>query len=59
MILTFIKKKVCEDLYSGGSESCDLYYTFIQFIEAIAEKLGPSILGSPLYKFFFRPKVHE
>ncbi|CAK8563453.1 unnamed protein product [Lathyrus sativus] len=50
MLLTFVKK-VCEDLYSDGSENYDLYYTSIQFIEAITKELGPSILGSPLYKF--------
>ncbi|XP_058759975.1 uncharacterized protein LOC131633276 [Vicia villosa] len=49
-LLTFVKK-VCEDLCSEGSENYDLYYTSIQFIEAITKELGPSILGSPLYKF--------
>ncbi|KAL5065157.1 hypothetical protein RYX36_026894 [Vicia faba] len=49
-LLTFVKK-VCEDLSSDGSENYDLYYTSIQFIEAITKELGLSILGSPLYKF--------
>lgn len=49
-LLTFMKK-VCEDLYSEGSENYDLYCTSIQFIDAITKTLGPSILGSPLYKF--------
>ncbi|KAF7806429.1 Telomere-associated protein RIF1 [Senna tora] len=49
-LLSFMKK-VCEDLYSDSSENCDLYYISIQFVDAISKELGPSILGSPLYKF--------
>ncbi|RDX89609.1 Telomere-associated protein RIF1, partial [Mucuna pruriens] len=49
-LLTFIKK-VCEDLCSDVGENYDVYCTSIQFIDAITKELGPSILGSPLYKF--------
>ncbi|KAK7330065.1 hypothetical protein VNO77_24250 [Canavalia gladiata] len=49
-LLAFIKK-VCEDLYSDVAENSDVYCTCIQFIDAITKELGPSILGSPLYKF--------
>ncbi|XP_061350669.1 uncharacterized protein LOC133295827 [Gastrolobium bilobum] len=49
-LLTFMKK-VCEDLYSDGCGNYDVYYTSIQFIDTITRELGPSILGSPLYKF--------
>lgn len=49
-LLTFVKK-VCEDLYSDGSENYDVYYTSLRFIDAITKELGSSILGSPLYKF--------
>lgn len=49
-LLTFMKK-VCEDLYSDGSENYDVYYTSLKFIDAITKELGFSILGSPLYKF--------
>ncbi|XP_027368788.1 uncharacterized protein LOC113874773 [Abrus precatorius] len=49
-LLTFVKK-VCEDLYSDVCENAEVYCTSIQFIDAITKELGPSILGSPLYKF--------
>nr|KYP44984.1 hypothetical protein KK1_033505 [Cajanus cajan] len=49
-LLTFIKK-VSEDLCSDVGENYDVYSTSIQFIDAITKELGPSILGSPLYKF--------
>ncbi|KAK7292045.1 hypothetical protein RIF29_07677 [Crotalaria pallida] len=48
-LLTFMKK-ICEDLYSEGSENYDLCCTSIQYIDAMTKNLGPSILGSPLYK---------
>lgn len=49
-LLTFMKK-VCQDLFSDCRENCDLYYISIHFVDAVAKELGPSILGSPLYKF--------
>ncbi|KAF1887311.1 hypothetical protein Lal_00040912 [Lupinus albus] len=48
-LLTFMRK-VCQDLYSEGRENYDLYCTSIHFIEAMTKNLGPSMLGSPLYK---------
>lgn len=49
-LLTFMKK-ICDDLNSDGGENYDVCYASIQFIDAITKELGPSILGSPLYKF--------
>ncbi|XP_028790462.1 uncharacterized protein LOC114746403 [Neltuma alba] len=51
-LLTFMNK-TCEDLFSNSSENSDLCYMFIQFVDATTKELGPSILGSPLYKFAF------
>lgn len=49
-LLAFMRK-VCEDLYSDSCKNYGLYYMPIQFVDAITKELGPSILGSPLYKF--------
>ncbi|KAJ1378943.1 Telomere-associated protein Rif1, N-terminal [Sesbania bispinosa] len=49
-LLTFMKK-LCEDLPSDDNENYDVCCISIQFIGAITKELGPSILGSPLYKF--------
>ncbi|KAK7264887.1 hypothetical protein RJT34_32500 [Clitoria ternatea] len=49
-LLTFIRR-VCEDLCSEVSENYNVYCTSVQFIDAITKELGPSLLGSPLYKF--------
>ncbi|CAK7345384.1 unnamed protein product [Dovyalis caffra] len=49
IILRFIKK-TCEGVNSEGSESNELHYTSLQFLEAVAQELEPSMLGSPLYK---------
>ncbi|XP_068464380.1 uncharacterized protein [Phaseolus vulgaris] len=56
--ITFIKK-VCEDLCSDVGENSDVYCTSIQFIDAITKELGPSILGSPLYKISLDLKYIE
>ncbi|KAG4930128.1 Telomere-associated protein RIF1 [Glycine soja] len=57
-LLKFIKK-VCEDLCSDVDENYDVYCTSIQFIDATTKELGPSILGSPLYKFSLDLKYIE
>lgn len=57
-LLTFIKK-VCEDLFLEVGENYDVYCTSMQFIDAITKELGPSILGSPLYKFSLDLKYIE
>ncbi|KAK0571170.1 hypothetical protein LWI29_012067 [Acer saccharum] len=46
-ILRFVKK-ICEDLYSEGSN--DMHHASLLFVEVVTEELEPSILGSPLYK---------
>ncbi|KAI4344179.1 hypothetical protein L6164_011435 [Bauhinia variegata] len=49
--LLMFMKRVCEDLYLGGCENDDPCCIAIQFIDAITRELGPSVLGSPLYRF--------
>ncbi|KAF9662865.1 hypothetical protein SADUNF_Sadunf18G0098700 [Salix dunnii] len=43
-------KKICEDVTSEGGRSSELHHTSLQFLEAVAQDLEPSILRSPLYK---------
>ncbi|KAH1217072.1 hypothetical protein GmHk_13G037806 [Glycine max] len=50
---------VCEDLFLEVGENYDVYCTSMQFIDAITKELGPSILGSPLYKFSLDLKYIE
>ncbi|QCD80619.1 telomere-associated protein RIF1 [Vigna unguiculata] len=57
-LITFIKK-VCEDSCSDVGENYDIYCTSVQFVDAITKELGPSILGSPLYKISLDLKYFE
>ncbi|KOM32998.1 hypothetical protein LR48_Vigan01g255400 [Vigna angularis] len=57
-LITFIKK-VCEDLCSDVGENYDVYCISVQFIDAITKELGPSILGSPLYRISIDLKYIE
>ncbi|KAJ6435801.1 hypothetical protein OIU84_000929 [Salix udensis] len=48
-LLRFVKK-ICEDVTSEGGRSSELHHASLQFLEAVAQDLEPSILRSPLYK---------
>uniref|UniRef100_A0A6N2N0Q9 Telomere-associated protein Rif1 N-terminal domain-containing protein n=1 Tax=Salix viminalis TaxID=40686 RepID=A0A6N2N0Q9_SALVM len=48
-LLRFVKK-ICEDVTSEGGRSSELHHASLQFLEAAAQDLEPSILRSPLYK---------
>ncbi|KAJ6731886.1 TELOMERE-ASSOCIATED PROTEIN RIF1 [Salix purpurea] len=49
ILLRFVKK-ICEDVTSEGGRSSELNHASLQFLEAVAQDLEPSILRSPLYK---------